>query len=148
MVLQQKLGDPAGSRGRRRAIATVEGSIDEEELEGGHCGTSSGGTKNRREKIFAHLRICKCNAATKSHRYEKKHKRHRLTRPVPECSFVNRIGVKKSRPKAVIHFVGKQIRKYTKEPLGTFYFGWCLLYSQAMPRDFVPPTNTQIDKYK
>ena len=50
--------------------------------------------------------------------------------------------------KAVISFVGKQICKYAKEPLGTFFFGWCLLYSQAMPRDFVRPTNTQIDKYK
>jgi hypothetical protein len=48
----------------------------------------------------------------------------------------------------VISFVGKQICKYTKEPLGTFFFGWCLLYSQAMPPDFSPPTNTQIDKYK
>ncbi len=75
-----------------------EGSVDEEELGGGHCGMSTGGTKNRREKIFAHLHICKCNAATKLHRYRKKHKRHRLTRPVPECSFVNRTGVKKSRP--------------------------------------------------
>jgi hypothetical protein len=45
----------------------------------------------------------------------------------------------------VISFVGKQICKYAKEPLGTFFFGWCLLYSQAMPRAFVHPTNT---KYK
>jgi hypothetical protein len=29
--------------------------------------------------------------------------------------------------KAVISFVGKQIRKYAKEPLGTIFFGWCLL---------------------
>jgi hypothetical protein len=49
---------------------------------------------------------------------------------------------------AVISFVGKQILKYAKEPLGTIFFGWCLLYSQTMPRDFVRPTNTQIDKYK
>ncbi len=49
---------------------------------------------------------------------------------------------------AVISFVGKQIRKYAKKPLGTIFFGWCLLYSQVMHRDFVRPTNTQIDKYK
>jgi hypothetical protein len=49
----------------------------------------------------------------------------------------------------VISFVGKQTRKYAKEPLGTFFFEWCFLYSQAMRRDFVRPTNnTQIDKYK
>jgi hypothetical protein len=48
----------------------------------------------------------------------------------------------------VISFVGKQIRKYAKEPLGTIFFEWCLLYSQAMPCDFDRPTNTQIDKFK
>ncbi len=50
--------------------------------------------------------------------------------------------------KAVISFIGKQMRKYAKVPLGTIFFRWCLLYSQAMPRNFVHPTNTQIDKYK
>ncbi len=36
-----------------------------------------------------------------------------------------------------------------KNLLEQFFFGWCFLYSQAMPRDFVCPTKiTQIDKYK
>ena len=49
---------------------------------------------------------------------------------------------------AVISLTQKQIRKYTKEPLGKFFFGWCFLDFQVMPCDFVCPTNTQIDKYK
>ena len=54
----------------------------------------------------------------------------------------------KERVKAVISLTRKQIREYTKEPLGTIFFGWCPLYFQAMPRDFVHHMNTQIQIHK
>ncbi len=42
--------------------------------------------------------FAKCNAATKSRRYEKKRKRCHPTRPIPNCSFVDWIGLTKSQP--------------------------------------------------
>ncbi len=51
--------------------------------------------------------------------------------------------------KAVISFVGKQIRKYAKEPLGTFFCGLCFLYSRAcLVILFVPQIRKQTNTNK
>ena len=68
--------------------------------------------------------------------------------PDGNCPAMSKHQLLEHWPQAVISLTQKQICKYTKEPLGTYFFGWCLLYFQAMPCDFVRPTNMQIDKYK
>ncbi len=49
-------------------------------------------------KDICALHICKCNAATKLHKYTKKYKRCHPSAPVLKCSIANSIGLKKSQP--------------------------------------------------